>query len=292
MSRLRSLDDRWLPRLARRLRRSVDRVHRAASARHGVVGLTSEAVEEAPAIVGAIAAVLIASVLIAVAGTGSVGEGASAPQPSPPSVPLAATIGPAPGASVSTYLEHAAYDLRHFGEIAGGRSTYAVVDLRRTQMPAQTVRTFDGVDVVRAYVKVPGRLPTQVRSVPIAGIDGLVAGMHTAASVATATAKSYAALLRTFHPTNHVGHVTRHRYVEAHRAALFEAARLARPQRCRCVFAAVVRADVTRLAALARLPEVRVVDPASPAIPLTGLTIRPLEPDVTTVVPTNGLLGG
>ena len=38
--------------------------------------------------------------------------------------------------------------------------------------------------------------------------------------------------------------------------------------------------------------EVRVVDPAVPTARLDALTIFPLEPEITTVVPRGGLFGG
>jgi len=41
-----------------------------------------------------------------------------------------------------------------------------------------------------------------------------------------------------------------------------------------------------------RNPAVRVVDPAPPVVTLTGLTVLPLQPDYTTVVPRTGLPSG
>jgi hypothetical protein len=246
-----------------------------------------------PALAGSIAAVLAAAVLIAVVG----GDRTATERdravvfPSPPPA-LLATIGPAPGASVATYLTRANYDLRHFGEIAAGRPAYAVVDLAHYEVPARAASVFAGTKVVRAYVRVPSRLPTEVRSVPLTGLDQLTTGIGTAAQVAAATAKSYAALLASFHPASRSDRVTRARYAEQRHAALVEAARLARPAKCRCVFAMVVLADIGQLATLSHHADVRVIDPTSPVIPLTGLTVRPLEPEVTTVVPRSGLLGG
>lgn len=291
---LRRLDDRFLPRIAAGLHRAIAGVRRSGSRHRGLFGLTRAAVDEEPAVAGAITAVLVAAILLAALGEGNPSGGAALPRPVPPPpvAPLAATVGPAPGTSVLTYLARAAYDLRHFGEIANGRETYAVVDLRHYQTPAQTAVTFDGVSVVRAYAKVPSRLPTLVRSVPVNGVAGLASGLEEQGAVAATTAHSYRSLLQSFHPRTKAERQTRRRYVQARRAALVEAARLDRPARCRCVFAAVVRTGVARLAALSRLSAVRVVDPASPAIPLIGLTVRPLLPEVRTTVPTNGLLGG
>ncbi|MDQ1695427.1 MAG: hypothetical protein QOJ03_780 [Frankiaceae bacterium] len=293
--RLRRLDDSWLPRsarLARRLgrwTRGPANGRRRAAAQGVVLATATE-----PALVGSIVAVLVAGLLIAVLG----GDRGSAEQsdrvtPLPSSPPaLLATIGPAPGASVASYLSRAAYELRHYGQIAAGRAAYAVVDLRTYETPAEATKIFTGLKVVRAYVRVPSGLPTEVRSVPVNGLDDLSIGIGTAAQVATATARSYAALLASFHPRSRADRLTRARYAKQRRAALFEAARLARPTRCRCVFAMVVLADIKQLESLSRMSAVRVVDPASPVISLSGLTIRPLEPQVTTIVPRTGLLGG
>lgn len=295
MSRsLRRLDDAWVPSAARRWQRLVARVRGGGGADLRGGHTVARAISDEPALVGSIAAVLVAGILIAAAGgKDAIGTGSSptvVPSAAPPA--LVATLGPAPGDAVSTYLTRAAYDLRHFGDIAAGRPTYAVVDLRRYETAAQAMTTFNGTTVVRAYVRVPSRLPTQVRSVPVNGIRDLPVGMSQVAQVAAATAKSYAALLATFHPKSAADRLTRRSYRQQRRAALFEAPRLGHPATCRCVFAVVVRADITRLAALTQLSDVRVVDPASPVIPIAGLTVRPLVPEATTVVPRTGLLGG
>jgi hypothetical protein len=292
--RLRRLDDAWVPTAAGRLQRLRTRLARLASPGNTTGVAVARAVRDEPALVGSIAAVLVAGILIASVGESAVdhaGRGSTVVLPSTPAA-LVATIGPAPGASVATYLTRAGYDLRHYGEIAAGRPTYAVVDLRRYETVAQASTTFDGAIVVRAYVRVPSKLPTEVRSVPVNGLDDLADGIRKAAEVAAATAKSYGVLLRTFHPRSHADRVTRSRYALARRAALFEAAGLSHPATCRCVFSVVVLAEIQRLAALSQLGDVRVVDPASPVIPIAGLTVRPLLPEATTVVPRTGPLGG
>jgi hypothetical protein len=58
------------------------------------------------------------------------------------------------------------------------------------------------------------------------------------------------------------------------------------------VFAFVVHATVGQLNALAHAPDVRTVDPAPPVVSLSGLTVLPLQPEITTVVPRTGLPGG
>jgi hypothetical protein len=148
------------------------------------------------------------------------------------------------------------------------------------------------VEVERAYVRVPSRLPTLVRAVPVPAIDQLIPAMRDAAAIAAATAKSYGALVASLHPKKQSDRLVKRRYALQRQAALVEGARLGKPATCRCIFAMVVRGDVSRLAALARLSQVRVVDPTSPVIPLAGLTVLPLPPEVRTVVPRDSLRSG
>jgi hypothetical protein len=291
---LRRWDATWVPAAATALRRRLARL-RARWDRPGGLGAdVTRAVQSEPAIVGSIAAVLLAAILLATVGEGGPRDGdvRRAVVSTPPAV-ATQVIGPDPGASVSAYVNRANYDLRRFGQIAGGRATYAIVDLRHYETPRRLRQIVGGqVTVVRAYARVPSKLPTEVRSVPLTGLKSLEQGLITVRSVADATAKSYAALLRSFHPSNRADRDTRHRYVDQRRAALLETKRYSRPARCRCLFALVVQGDFRTLGALASDPDVRVVDPASPVISLTGLTLRPLEPQVTTIVPRTGVLGG
>jgi hypothetical protein len=291
---LRRWDSVWVPTAAAALRRSLGRVHARLTRPGGLAADAGHAIEAEPALAGSIGAVLVAAILLA-----TVGEGGPKDEPvrglvipTPPPV-ATETIGPAPGGSVEAYINRAGYDLRHYGQIAAGRPTYAIVDLKKYSTPQQVRATFgEQIMVVRAYARVPAKLPTEVRSVPVNDLDELERGLTTVASVAQATARSYAALLRTFHPTSREDRLTKRRYAEQRRAAVHEQHRYAKSGKCRCIFAVVVQARFPALAALASDDAIRVVDAASPVIPLTGLTIRPLEPQVDTVVPRTGLLGG
>jgi hypothetical protein len=289
-SRLRQLDDQWVPRLAARLHR-IGNVLRLGS-RRPAVRLVGAAATTEPALAGSIAAVLIAGVLLA-----GIGEPAASRDdtgaPPPPPTPIVATVGPMPGASVTSYLTKAAFDLRHFGEISRGRSTYAVVDLRGFETPTDARVLFGALQVVRAYVRVrAGKLPMSVRSIPVLNAGLIAPGMKTAAAVAAATAKSYGVLLAGLHPKTAQDRTVKRRYAQMHRAAQVEAAALRRPLQCACVFAVVVRADYARLSTLAAEPEIRCVDPGPPDVELTGLTALPLDPRVTRVVPGTGLPSG
>lgn len=291
--RLRRLDDRWVPRAAAQLRRM-----RGWASGPGPVGAAGTSVTETmrrqPALAGSIVVVLIAGILLGALGTGPDNGHATTPPPLPPSAPPAAiaTIGPTPGTSVSVYLTRASVDLRHFAEVGGNRPTYAVVDFRRYLTPGDALAIIGEVDTVRAYVRVPSSLPTPPRSVPLTTGSDLGTGMLTAATVAEATAKSYGALLAALHPKTKSDRLVKRRYATQHRAAVAETRRLSHPAVCGCVFAFVVHATVGQLNALAHAPDVRTVDPAPPVVSLSGLTVLPLQPEITTVVPRTGLPGG
>lgn len=291
---LRRLDKRWLPLVARRLRRIRDwpRGPRPVAA---ITTSVSDAMHTQPALAGSIVVVFIASVLLGAFGTGpDNGRTRSLPVEVPTTPPTAlATIGPTPGTSIANYLTRASVDLRHYGEIAANRPTYAVVDFRRYLTPSRALAVIGDADVVRAYVRVPSKLPTQPRSVPLTTTGSLLrTGMLTASTVAKATVNSYAALLKALHPTTRADRLVKKRYAQQRAAAAVETRHLSNPDSCACVFAFVVHAGVGQLGALVRNPTVRVVDPAPPVVELTGLTVLPLQPDYTTVVPRTGLPGG
>lgn len=290
-SGLRGLDERWVPRVARGMRQALRRasVWRPVS----LVGSNVTSVLRGePALAGSILVVFVAGLLLGVFGTGPDNGGHAGVQPAvlPSTPPTAiATIGPTPGTSVSAYLTRAAADVRHYAELATRRQTYAVVDLRHYLTPGQALKVVTGVDIVRAYVRVPSHLDTQPRSVPLTTASELDTGLRTAAAVAKATAKSYAALLKALHPTTQSDRLVKRRYAQQHRAAVVETRHLSHPSSCGCVFAFVVHVSSDQLAALDRDPAVRVVDPAPPAVSITGLTVLPLQPEFTTVVPRPGL---
>lgn len=290
---LRGLDERWVPRIARWLRSTLVRTRRRGSVAAVTANLTGVLRGE-PALAGSILVVFAAAVLLGTFGTGpDNGRTRGQPVVLPTSPPTAiATIGPAPGTSVSVYLTRAAADLRHYAELASRRPTYAVVDLRHYLTPDRALKIVAGIGLVRAYVRVPSHLETQPRSVPLTTGSDLDNGILTAATVANATAKSYAALLKALHPTTKSDRLVKRRYEGQHRAAVVETRHLSHPATCKCVFAFVVRASAAQLGALNRDPAVRVVDPAPPVISLSGLTVLPLQPEFTNVVPRSGLPGG
>jgi hypothetical protein len=168
-----------------------------------------------------------------------------------------------------------------------------VVDLDTYLRPSDARRLLAGYEVVRAYARVPAALPTQVHVVPLRGtVADADAGLAASARLAAATAHTFAVLVQQLRPRNGDEQRLRERYALQQRASAYEAARLRTPQSCGCLFAFVVRGGPAALVRLSTQPHVRIVDPADSATPLDELTVFPLEPEVSRLVPRGGLFGG
>jgi hypothetical protein len=293
---LRSWDERWLPTLARVVQSCVHRVRGRIAATAGPGSVVGDGVRRQPALAGSIAVVALAAVVLAAAGgPGGPSDSSDTVSPSPDvPAPLTTTLGPSPGTSVASYLTHASFDLRRFGESARGRPGYAVVDLRTYLRPAQVVTLFTGVGVVRAYARAPAPgLPTQVHAIPLQNTFGaLTPGMQASGRLAAATAHTFGELAAQLKPHTSQDRVLQQRYSLQQRASAYEAGQLQAPDTCACLFAVVVQAGDAALLRLAAAPDVRAVDPAPADVGLSALTIFPLEPEITTVVPRGGLFGG
>lgn len=291
---LRSLDESWLPRLARRAHRWRHRAHTHVQAVGGARSAAGHAARAEPALAGSIAAVLVAAMLVAIFGPHDpYDHDGGVDVPTGSIAPPTQTLGPQSGTSVATYLTAASFDLRHFAEVSRGKPGYALVSLSRYLTPADVTRLVTGINVTRAYVHAPDpTLPTSVYPVALLGnFENLAVGMESQSHFAGLNAKTYAQIVAGFHAKTDREKLEKRLYAELAAAASFEAKLLATPETCACVFALLVRADYLHLAALTRLPGVRAVDPAPPAVTLDQLSVLPLRPDVTTVVPRPGVLG-
>ncbi|MDQ1685642.1 MAG: hypothetical protein QOC82_2379 [Frankiaceae bacterium] len=290
---LRALDDSWLPRLARRLHVVHGRTRSRVVALAGPHSAAGQAARAEPALAGSIAAVVVAALLVATFGPHDPYDHDGPLSPSGSIAPPQQTLGPQPGTSVPTYLTTAAFDLRHFAEVARGKPGYALISLRRYLSPADVVHMFTGLSVTRAYVRVPSpTLATSVYPVSLLGnFENLTLGMESQSRFAGLNAKTYAQIVAGFHPRTDREKLEKKLYQRLADAAKFESAALAKPQSCACVFAVLVKADFIHLAGLATVPDVRSVDPAPPTVSLDQLSVLPLRPDFTTVVPRPGVLG-
>jgi hypothetical protein len=292
---LRRLDEVWLPRLAARAHRLRRHSHGTVQALTGPTSPAGFAARAEPALAGSIAAVAVAALLVAAFGPHDPydHDASVTSAPSGSVAPPLQTLGPQPGTSVPSYLTTAAFDLRHFGEVSRGKPGYAIVDLDRYVTPAEMTQLITGYDVTRAYVRVPSTtLATTVYPVNLLGNFGdLQVGMESQSRFAGLNAKTYTQILAGFNARTDREKLEKRLYAALAAASKFESAALATPASCACVFAVLVKADYVHLAALARLPDVRAVDAAAPTVSLDQLSVIPLRPDFTTVVPRPGVLG-
>jgi hypothetical protein len=293
---IRGLDDTWLPRLAARVHRVHVGARRLMGAVGGAASPSGQAVRAEPALAGSIAAVAAAALLVAVFGTHDPYDHDTAATTGSPSIQQPQqTLGPQPGTSVASYLTAAAFDLRHFAELSRGKPGYALVSLRRYVTPAEAGQLFTGVEVTRAYVRVPSpTLITSVYPVNVLGnstVNNLIFGMQSQARFAGLNAKTYAQIVAGFKPRTDREKLEKRLYQKLEVAAHYEAGALADPATCACVFAVLVHADYLHLAGLVGAPDVRAVDPAAASVPLDQLSVLSLRPDFTTVVPRPGVLG-
>lgn len=293
-SNLRSLDESWLPRLAARAHLVRRRAYGAAQSMGGPTSPAGHAVRSEPALAGSIAAVAIAALLIATFGPHDPYDHDPGPDTGNGSVaPPQQTLGPPPRTSVATYLTSAAFDLRHFAEVSHGKPGYALVNLRRYMTPADVTGLFRGVNITRGYVRVPSStLLTSIYPVNLRGNFGdLVVGMQSQSRFAALNAKTYTQILAGFNPHTDREKQEKRLYQILADAAKYESAALAKPASCACVFAILVHANYLHLAALSKNPDVRSVDPAPPSVTLDQMSVLPLRPDITTVVPRPGVIG-
>ena len=295
---LRSLDDRWLPAAATAVQ---SRLRGWQSRILGLVGpgtAVGDGVRTQPALAGSVAVVAAAAIVLAIAGgpggPSDSDHGAPVPAQTEVPVPVTTTVGPTPGTSVATYLTNASFDLRRFGESSHGRPGYAVVDLRAYLRTSEVETLFNGVDVVRAYVRAPAKgLPTQVHAIPLQHtFDAMAGGMQASARLAAATAHTFGELVAQIKAHTATDRLLRSRYALQQRASTFEARRLARPATCACVFSVVIHADDATMLRLAGISQIRAVDPVAADVTFNALTVFPLEPEITGVVPRGGLFGG
>ena len=292
---LRRLDESWLPRLAQRAHllrgRAIDTIRALA----GPASPAGQAARAEPALAGSIAAVAVAALLVATFGPHDPYDHDRGITDLPPAsiAQPQQTLGPQPGTSVSSYLVTAAFDLRHFAEVAHGKPGYALISLRRYLTPAEVTQLFAGLNVTRAYLRVPSTtLPTSVYPVNLLGnFESLAVGMTAQSKFAGLNAKTYAQIVAGFTARTDREKLEKRLYAKLAAAARFESAALAKPRECGCVFAVLVHANFLQLAALATKPDVRAVDAAPPAVSLDQLSVLPLRPDYTTVVPRPGVLG-
>lgn len=283
--RLARIDARLVPRLARAIRGVGGGVRRLGRVGGRPRRWLGRAARRNPTITTAVVAVAVAAALIVA--TGGDQHHAVAPAPLNPQLVLPGNqLGPATGEPVSTYLAAVA---QRAGELPGTNApaVTAVVDFTSylTAAAAESVVAGQtGVQATRAFVRVPPPQAAQVHAVSLTTGSDLALDLSRLAATARQIVVSYRkhVALANAHPSvKNVQVVTE--YAALARQAKIDTAGLSAT--AGCVFALEVSGPPAQLEALAKQPDVRVLDPAPSSVSPADLVVVPLEPQVTGVVP-------
>ncbi|MFI7605146.1 hypothetical protein ACIBTV_08475 [Micromonospora sp. NPDC049366] len=253
---LRQLDQRLLPPLTRAVARLAD-----GSARPRLLSSTA---------LLSVAAVLLTAVW-ATSRDRSVGD---------PTVGEVTRVGVVDGDSVPGYLRAAAADLAALPPAEPPGGTYALVSLD-TYLPPQRLAAVLGdvsVSAVFGRVPLPGRQTEIVRIPALRVPDDVTAGMAGLAARKDREAADYRARAAAAVDDRDL------RQVYASNAEVAAAEAEAYRSGCACVYAAVVRAEPTRLRAVAARGAVRAVDPAPEVRRLDRTVFTPPLPEQRDVV--------
>jgi hypothetical protein len=277
---LRSLDDRFLPVAATRARRAARVLERAGTRGRGVADAVMRVLRERPVISG----VLLLAIVGAIVAT-AVTEHRPTSTSTTRSVRFA-DVGPSAGVRAEDYVAatHRRLDRLSAGD---GRETYAVVDFSGYVTVATAGQAVNGMGVFRAYFRavVPG-VQTQPHTALVRSMSEVASSIASTATVERSAAESFQKLAGAIPTRTSIEKQVRDTYARQAQIAAVEGRALT--PTCACVYALVVHGTVADLKALARRPGVRVVDPAPAGIPLEGLAVVPLLPEITGAMPVPG----
>lgn len=287
MSGLRDLDERLVPRLAGWLRGALDAVrspHAAGSLQDALRRLDERYARRGPLAVvrdvPQIGLAVAAAVFLAGAGVALVrgydDRGAQTVQAVP-------ALGPEVGTAVPDYVERVRERAVALSARAPDDVHVALVSLTRYLQPEEVGSLLEGLEVRRAYLKVQSSDPSEVLSADVQDLVADLRGLYaTTAQRRAEDREEFITLSRSMSPTTPEETAVRDLYELSARMAGREAQ--AYRTGCSCVFAAVVEAPASVLAALPALDGVRAVELAPAGTQLADLRVRPLPPEQTTTV--------
>ena len=304
MRGLRGLDDRVVPRAAARLRALVDAVGRrrravrttasavVAPVRSGGVGALQRlddrftrrgplaVVREVPQ-VGLVA---VAAVFLAGAGVALARGGDDGPRGASTSVSASSRVlGPEVGADVQAYVETSREAAVERARDRPDAEHLALVSLSEYRTPEAVAELLGGLEVQRAYLRVPADDPSEVLSAEVSDLVADLAPLYAATAARKAQdQREFARLAATIDATS----AEQREFKEFYELSARIAGREAEAYRngCACVFSVVVRSTAATLAELPALQGVRAVELAAAGVTLQELRIRPLGPEATTTV--------
>jgi hypothetical protein len=321
VTRVRGLDDRWVPTAARRLRDLVSRVDRwlqlvprptwtdedevdeptpAPSlwqrardwddryARKGLLGFVAEVPQMGVVLVTLLLAVNAFTVAARQttpeeqkAKTGSSGVNAGAD-------PTQYFVGIQPGAPVATYIQDAKKRLEELAATPDG-SVLGLMVFDRYVTPARAAQLVSLARPTQAYYAAQGKgvPPGETAYAPVVDVAvDLPKQLRATASQLMVRVKQNEQLAPTIPGINAEERAQKAELLRD--AAGWRAQAAALSGSCACVFAVVIRAKAREMVELARQPGVRLIDPAPPGSQTALLEFRPLRPEVTAVEPTVG----
>ena len=310
MSRLRDLDERWVPAAARRVRALTSLGKRVTPAlprskreptkereRRSLRELDERYASTGPLglfrDVPQVGFVLVGLVFLAATGTAVSRQAATNRANSQDTVsgPTAATdggpgtriLGPQPGDTVSTYLSTAAGELTRAPK---GDARVSLLNLASFHNQQQAVAAVSGLEVLEVFLRstAGGKEATEIAS-PVAGpfAAGLKRAYAEAARGRREAQRSYQGYVDTLTVTTKQDQQFRDYYRMFAASTGAEANALDR--NCACVYAIVVKATPEQLLRLTSRSGVRSVQVAGAGLGLKDVQVFPLLPTVKGVVP-------
>jgi hypothetical protein len=303
--RLKELDQRFIRAAAPRVAKTVDEVRTSSEqavqavreidlkdlsnldqkfANKGALGFFREVPQLMAVVVG------VVFILGTIVAARQLGERAQQQESSPggtttggPAAPLSDALGPDVGSAVPAYLATSAQGLTAAAKDDPDGARVALVSLGAYYRPEIAASILSGYVVKRAWVRDPsaGKLSPEL---PL-DVDGDVLlalkGFYSRQAVKQLkAAQDYQRLADT---TSSSDAAFKAEYTRL--AALSRAEAKAYGSNCACVFSFVVTATPTQLLSLRSRPGVRALEVSGKGQALTDLTITPLVPEATKVVP-------
>jgi hypothetical protein len=277
------LDERALPMVAGLLR-GIGSAAGAVVGPRSVVGrLVGPWIRREPVIVISVLSIAFAAVLIAVTG----GDDQSAVRPTTeavgPGLPTAHRLGPAPGATVASYLAAATDRRDGLQSLGASERIEALVDLTAYISPLAIdtlLASTPDVSVLRGFARVPPPVDAKVHVLVTSSQANLATGLATAQAAASQIADHYKSEISESlqNPTTQLQGEIDASAAEAADARV-DASGLSSD--CGCVFALIVSGPVSQIQQLAGAAAVRVLDPAPVDASVESLMVVPLEPQDT-----------
>ncbi len=290
---LRDLDDRLVPRLARRLRALLDgprpaaRTRPAGPLRRLDDRLTARGPLRLVRDVPQVGLVVVAAVFLA---GSAVALSERRDDVRSPVSASSRVLGPELGAPVADYVSAVRQRAAKESQDHPRREHLALVSLSTYQTPQQAQGLLAGLQVQRAYLRVPVGAASEVLPADVQDLVGDLRLLYAATATRKADDQAeFLGLARSITPTD----PEQRRFKEFYEASARVAGLEAQAYRtgCACLFSVVVRGRSDALAALPALQGVRAVELADAGLGLEELRVRPLAPEQTgavTAQPTPG----